>query len=99
MKMKNFEKGNNSAMTNPMDKKKIRVSLILILVPHTKFQDPFPNGSLTGCKRNGQTDGQTDRPKPICLLNFFEVGGIKISHSTRPTVGRTSADNRPTIGR
>ena len=21
-------------------------------------------------------DGQTDRPKPICLLNFFEVGGI-----------------------
>ena len=20
-----------------------------------------------------------DRPKPICLLNFFEVGGIKIS--------------------
>ena len=25
----------------------------------------------------GRTDGRTDRPKPICPLNFFEVGGIK----------------------
>ena len=24
------------------------------------------------------TDGRTDRPKPICPLNFSEVGGIKI---------------------
>ena len=22
-------------------------------------------------------EGQTNRPKPICPLNFFEVGGIK----------------------
>ena len=44
-KMKNFEKGNNPAMTNPMDKKKIRVFLIFILIPHTKFQDPISNGS------------------------------------------------------
>ena len=34
-----------TAMTNPMAKKKLRVSLIFILVPHTKFQDPIPNGS------------------------------------------------------
>ena len=27
-----------------------------------------------------QTDGQTDRPKPICPLNFFKVGGIKIAY-------------------
>ena len=33
------EKGNNSAMTNPMDKKKIRVFLIFVLILHTKFQD------------------------------------------------------------
>ena len=25
----------------------------------------------------GQTDARTDRPKPICPLNFSEVGGIK----------------------
>ena len=27
----------------------------------------------------GQTDRRTDRPKPICPLNFFEVRGIKKS--------------------
>ena len=38
--MKHFEKGNNSAMTNPMDKKKCGLQ-IFILIPHTKFQDPI----------------------------------------------------------
>ena len=27
---------------------------------------------------DGQTNGRTDRPKPICPLNFSEVGGIMI---------------------
>ena len=39
------EKGNNSAMKNPMDKKKIRVFLNFILIINTKFQDPIANGS------------------------------------------------------
>ena len=25
---------------------------------------------------HGRTDARTDRPKRICLINFFEVGGI-----------------------
>ena len=29
------------------------------------------------CQKVLRTDRQTDRPKPICPLNFFEVGGIK----------------------
>ena len=34
---------------------------------------------MTVCKRNTRTDHdtQTDSPKPIFPLNFFEVGGIK----------------------
>ena len=31
---------------------------------------------------NRQTDRYTDRPKPICSLNFFEVGGHKNQVST-----------------
>ena len=27
-------------------------------------------------------DGQTNRPKPICLFNFFEVGGITMNKYT-----------------
>ena len=26
----------------------------------------------------GYMDGQTNRPKPICPFNFFEVGGIRM---------------------
>ena len=59
MKMKNFGKGNNSEMTNTMDKKKIQVSLIFILYPHTKFHDPISNG-FWPCV-SVRTDGQKDR--------------------------------------
>ena len=42
-KIENFEKDNNSAMTNPMKKKRNKF-LIFILIPHAKFQDPISNG-------------------------------------------------------
>ena len=67
-------------------RKKIWVFLIFILIPHTKFQDHISNGfwpsasvthRWTDRRTNRRTDGRTDRPKPICLPNFFEVGGIK----------------------
>ena len=56
-------------------RKTIRVRLFFMLIPYTciKFQDPICNRSWPYAKRNGQTD----RPKPICPLNFLEVGGIK----------------------
>ena len=37
-----------------------------------KFQNP----SIHGSKVNRRTDRQTDKPKAICLSNFFKVGGI-----------------------
>ena len=70
-------------MSNPMDKKNIQVFLIFILTLPTKFQDPISNGSwpsasVTHRRRDGRKDRRTDRPKPIRLPNFFEVGGIMI---------------------
>ena len=44
---------------------------------HIKFQDPISNRSWPYAKRNAP---RTDRPKPICLLNF-EVEGIEIKLS------------------
>ena len=40
---------------------------------YIKFQVPSSSSSLV---LQPTKDGQTDRPKPICPLNFFEVGGI-----------------------
>ena len=38
-----------------------------------KFQNP----SMHGFRRtDGRTYGRTDNQKPICPVNFFEVGGI-----------------------
>ena len=62
-------------------KKKIRVRLFFMYMPHIKFQDSSISGSRVSqlpSITDRQTDGQTDRPKPICPLNFSEVGGIKM---------------------
>ena len=44
---------------------------------HIQFQVPRSSGSLvlqpTTVVTDRWTDGQTDRPKPICPLNFFET--------------------------
>ena len=52
---------------------------------YIKFQVSSSSGSLVLQPTKGvtvtdrQTDGQTDGPKPICPLNFSEVGGIKMA--------------------
>ena len=67
------------AIQGPTEKK-IRVRLFFVLMLYIKFQVPSSSGSLvlqpTKAVTDRQTDGQTDRPKPIYPLNFFEVGGI-----------------------
>ena len=56
-------------------RKKYGYSLFFMLyIPNIKFQDPISNCCLMQCY--GCT--RTDRPKPICPLNYFEVKGIKI---------------------
>ena len=51
---------------------KLQVPLFFILIPHVKFQDHMSYRSWLYEK------WRTDRPKPICLLNFFKAGSIKI---------------------
>ena len=82
--MAESKKGHNFCITLPYKsrpKKNIRVRLFFVLMLYIKFQVPSSSGSLVLQPTKGvtdrRTDGQTDRPKPICLLNFFEVGGMK----------------------
>ena len=58
-------------MTSLMGKK-IWVHLFFMFIPYIKFQDSISNRSR---RMQSLMDGQTDRPKPIGPLNFFEVGG------------------------
>ena len=39
------KKGHNSVTKSPTEKKKIRVLLFFILIPHIKFQDPISKHS------------------------------------------------------
>ena len=53
-----------------MEKKKIQVLLFFILTSYIK--------SLTVLDHMySEINARTDKSKPICPLNFFEVGGIK----------------------
>ena len=71
------KKGHNSATTSPTEKKNIRVCLCFMVIPHIEFQDPVSNRSWPYASvTDARTNRPTDRPKPICPLNFFEVGGI-----------------------
>ena len=49
--------------------KKMCVSYFSMRNPYMKFQNPSMHGFL-------RTEARTDNPKPICPVNFFEVGGI-----------------------
>ena len=75
--MAESKKGHNFAIQGPTEKK-IRVRLFFVLMLYKKFQVPSSSGSLVLQPTKGitdrRTDRQTDRPKPICPLNFFEVG-------------------------
>ena len=76
--MAESKKGHNFAIVGPT--KKIRVRLFIVLMLHIKFQVPSSSSSLVlqPTKNTKRCNGQTDGPKPICPLNFFEVGDIKI---------------------
>ena len=77
--MAESKKGHNFAIQGPTPKK--MCCLFFVLMLYIKFQVPSSSGSLVLQPTKGVTDGRTDRqtdwPKPICPLNFFEVGGIK----------------------
>ena len=79
--MTESKKGHNFAIQGPTEKN-IHFPLFFVLMLHIKFQVPSSSGSLVLQPTKGvtdrRTDGQTDRPKPICPLNFLEVWGIKI---------------------
>ena len=45
-----------------------------------KFQDSSFNGLKVTIGTKSVTHAPTDAPKAICPINFFKVGGIKISH-------------------
>ena len=74
--MTESKKGHNFAIQGPTGKKKIRVRLFFVLMLYIKFQVPSSSGSLvlqpTKGVKDRRTDGQTERPKPICPINFFE---------------------------
>ena len=84
--MAESKKGHNFAIQGPTEKKYffflfyllfILVRLFFVLMLYIKFQVPSSSGSLVLQPTKGVTDRRTDgRPKPICPLNFFEVGGI-----------------------
>ena len=67
-----FSKGHNSRKGENSDKKKC-VSYFSMRNPYMKFQNPSMPGSWW---MDARTDGFTDNPKPICPVNFFEVGSI-----------------------
>ena len=58
-----LQKGHNSAMTSPTEKKNIRFRLFFMFIPYIKFQDPISKGSWPyPSVTNGQTNGRrTDR--------------------------------------
>ena len=43
--LKRVEKGHDTVMTSPTDKKKICVHLFFMLIPFIKFEDPISNCS------------------------------------------------------
>ena len=60
----------------------MRVRLFFMYMPYIKFQDSnirvleFLSFQKV-LRTDRRKDGRTDRPKPMCPLNFFEVGDIK----------------------
>ena len=69
-----FSNGHNSRKGDNSDKKKTCVKYFSRRNPFMKFQNPSMHDSWT----DGCTPGRMHNPKPICPVNFFEVGGIKI---------------------
>ena len=47
----------------------------------------------TDIRMHGDTDVRTHNPKPICPVNFFEVGGM-INNKSKTHKKRTNIDNK-----
>ena len=79
--MAESKKGRNFAIQGPIEKKYVFAYFFCTYATYIKFQVPSPSNSLVLQLTKGitdrWTDRQTDGPKPICPLNFFEAGGIK----------------------
>ena len=74
--LRKSKKVHNSATRSSTEKKTTKtVPLFFMLVLYTciQFQDSSSNGSWS---YPNVTDRRTDRPKPLCSLNFEEVGDI-----------------------
>ena len=73
-----------------------------VLMLYIKFQVPSSSGSLvlqpTKGETDRQTDGQTDRLKPICPLNFFEVGGRSWGHKNCLVSRKSDVTSRKSCG-
>ena len=70
-----LKKGHNSAMTSLTEKKNNMGPLIFHGYSTYQISRSYLSQFLTVCKPKARTDRPTNRPKPICHLNFFELGG------------------------
>ena len=70
-KKKQLSSWNNKE--NLMGKTKIRIIQFVMIYPYMKYQDPS-SSVLEYMMRSVRTEWRTFRGKPICPLNFFEVG-------------------------
>ena len=78
-KNKKSENGNNSAITNPMNKKQIWFFLVFIFIPHTKFQDPLSIGSKPSANvTHIRTDGQAQTNMSPQLLRSWRHKNDKL---------------------
>ena len=89
----NFSKGHNSRKGDNSDKKKKCVSAIFTWGIHIWN---FKTLSCTVLDKRMHTwmDACKDNQRPICPVNFFEVGGIKIKHRP-PILHLLQAHSRP----
>ena len=69
-----FQRGITPEREITRTEKKPSVSYFSLRDPYMKFQNPSIHGFWW-------TDGWMHNPKPICPVNFFEVGGIKNCHT------------------
>ena len=71
-----FQRGITPEREITRTRNKMCVKYFSMRNPYMKFQNPSMHGSWTNGRTHAHTDGRAHNPKPICPVNFFEVGGI-----------------------
>ena len=71
-----FQRGISPEREIIRTRKTTRVKYFSMRNPYMKFQNPSMHGSWTDGRTHAHMDGRTHNPKPICPINFSEVGGI-----------------------